>query len=1293
MQATLGLALLLAGASAAQPVAPPTPAGFRDDFAADPSPAYTVAGAVTWRKGAVTLGKDAVLRRPVAVGHTAEVRAVVRWPRGRADGEVRLRLAGGPGDALVGLRRVGGKVVLVNLAGPPLSAVLGPAPAGPPGAEETWTLLLQVSAGLARAKAWPREVRPPPDWHIACSRGDTAWQPESLEVQGGPGGALLQGLTLNGLPPLRPSAEEQEELRRARALNREVVALYRQRRYAEALPKALEALALRRRVLPACHPDVAQSLHNVGAQLKYLKRLREARPYYEQALAAYRDALPPDHRQVAVSLHTLAHLYEDLGQLERARPLLEQAVAVPRKLGATQNVTFAESLGELGVLHALKGEWVKCASCWEEALAVRRKILPAEHPDLLQNLTVLGLYLRVAGKYDRAAQYLEEALAGYRKRRPPPAKELVHTLDLLGSVHSLAGRWEQARACFDEAVDVARKALPEHHPYRVKALTDLGSVLLLLGRPDEARACLEQALTVLRKTVPSEDLALTPPLEALGDVLRDLRQYREARACLEEALRIHEKQPPGAPWYERNLANCLVNLGVLLKDMGRHEEARARLEEALVLNRKLRPPDSLGLANNLQILATVLARTGKPDQARPHLEEALALTRRVLSPSSPRIAANLNDLGATHENLGKYREARAAYEEALAINGKALPPQHPHLVSGHTNLAYLLCEMGEPEAAWRQLTLAVPGGAEQVARLSFGSAQRDHAALAARQRERLDLLLGLAEELGTPSAAQLDLLMTAVLQGRATSAAAVRLRQEAVAVGKDGEAVALLGRLHKVRRQLADLLVQGVGRQPSAEYRGLCERLRRQEDELERTLARRVTAYAELRRADRAGPADVAARLAEGTVLVELVRYRPFEVPVRPGPGYWGKGHYAGLLLWRAGGAEAGPRIRLVPLGPAAGIDWAVHAWRAAVQKGHTPAPLDRELRGRLWEPLARALPAGTGRLVVAPDGELALVPFEAIRLADGKYLVERLQVSYVAGGRDLLPRPLPEKASGLAVVLADPDYEALGGDRGPPAAQAGGAGKPARSPDVGRRRLHFARLPGFAREADAAAGLLKGRPGWDVRAARGAAAAEEALTEFPRPRLLYLITHGFFLPDAGRGAGRDGGLRELELVDAGPLPAGLPSFADDPRLRSGLALAGANRWKERADKGLSDGLLTALEVEDLDLWGTELVVLSACETALGEVQVGEGVLGLRRAFQLAGARTVLASLWKVPDRETEQLMAGFFGRWLQGAGKAEALRQAQLGLIRDLRQSGDPRLREAPPLYWAAFVCHGQVE
>jgi CHAT domain-containing protein len=432
-------------------------------------------------------------------------------------------------------------------------------------------------------------------------------------------------------------------------------------------------------------------------------------------------------------------------------------------------------------------------------------------------------------------------------------------------------------------------------------------------------------------------------------------------------------------------------------------------------------------------------------------------------------------------------------------------------------------------------------------------------------------------------------------------------------------------------------------------------------------------------------------------VLAETIGYWEFRFQGTTAAKVWAPPHYAVLLLWAG---VKGTEIRLVDLGAAAPLEQAIAAWRQQVQRGQTDTHRIEDephllaairkgevakapalaLRTLLWEPLAQALPPQAQRLVIAPDGALALVPFEALRLPSGKYLVETMKISYVATGRDLMPQPQPQDKAQGALILADPAYDDAG-------AGVAGAAPGLRTGVALPKGLRFRSLPGFAREADAVARLLQAQSGWPVEVRRGVAASEEALAQRPRPRLWYAITHGFFLGDVQRQPPTR--LRSLEYVAAGAGPARLPNVGPDPRLRSGLALAGANKWQERSAKGLSDGLLTALEVETLDLWGTELVVLSACETGLGEVQVGEGVLGLRRAFQLAGAQTVVASLWKVPDAETEQLMTTFLGRWLQGQGKAEALRQAQLDLIRRLRATASRR--EAPPLYWAGFICHGQ--
>jgi CHAT domain-containing protein len=207
------------------------------------------------------------------------------------------------------------------------------------------------------------------------------------------------------------------------------------------------------------------------------------------------------------------------------------------------------------------------------------------------------------------------------------------------------------------------------------------------------------------------------------------------------------------------------------------------------------------------------------------------------------------------------------------------------------------------------------------------------------------------------------------------------------------------------------------------------------------------------------------------------------------------------------------------------------------------------------------------------------------------------------------------------------------------------------------------------------------------VRPALGAAATEGRLkAECRSPRILHLATHGFFLPDqqpelrdVAPGLGGDPIGSAAEGFGAGRLSG--PGM-EDPMLRSGLALAGANTWLKAGHlpEEAEDGLLTAEDVTGLDLLATELVVLSACDTGLGQIHVGEGVFGLRRAFVLAGARTLVMSLWKVPDDQTRELMEDFYGRLLAGEGRAQALRQAQLAM----------KAKYPDPFYWGAFICQG---
>jgi CHAT domain-containing protein/Flp pilus assembly protein TadD len=893
-----------------------------------------------------------------------------------------------------------------------------------------------------------------------------------------------------------------------------------------------------------------------------------------------------------------------------------------------------------------------------------RKALPADHPDLGRALSSLSGALHTQGKFTDALARCDEGLAIRRKSLPPLHPDLVLSLLPRGRILSELGRAREAETVLREALAIARKVVPADHPAVPSVLEALGRNLVGQGRPAEARRCLEEARNLLRKASWDGRHRLATVTEYLADVLHILGRPAEACALYEESLALLRKALPAN---HPEFAIALFNYGGLQSDQGK-EEGLALQRKAVALLRKALPGDHPRTAGCLNNLGVACLRLRRFEDARGYLEEALAMDRRCLAPSNPLLGFTLNNLGVVARTQGREESARALFEEALAVYERGLPGRDPSRLLALQNLGNLLSALGRHDEAWAVLRKAGPIWGGYVTLTAADSAARDHAALVRKGRFHISSWLKAAgRQAPFPDERALELLAS-LLDAKAVNGSVLGARLDAVVRAPEPRAAAAWEQLKRLRRQSSELLVRGPGSGDPAEFLALCKRLEKQEDDLERKLAELVNPYAELRRARHAGPAELAAHLPAKAALVEFVCYDADEKAAAGPPQP--RAHYAAVVLWK--GEKGIPKAGFVSLGAARILDEAIVRWRKCVQTGAVDAAAEKTLRTRLWDPLARVLPKETERLIVAPDGALALLPFEALRLADDSYLIERFQVRYVSSGRDLMPRPVPAGKGGMAVMVADPAYDA-----GPPG-KAGAA--------LGDWR--FKALPGFARELDAVAKLLRGRPGWEVRVLRGEGASEEAVASLKRPRVLYCITHGFFAADRDDAPAAVVALRDLEL--AGPPPVPLRRFAD-PRLRSGLALAGANRGKARAQKGLSDGLLTALEVEDLDLWGTELVVLSACETGLGVVQAdGEGTLGLRRAFQLAGARTVLASLWKVPDTQTEQLMVSFFGHWLEGAAPADALREAQLRLIRALRASPVAARRQAPPLYWAAFICHG---
>jgi CHAT domain-containing protein len=532
--------------------------------------------------------------------------------------------------------------------------------------------------------------------------------------------------------------------------------------------------------------------------------------------------------------------------------------------------------------------------------------------------------------------------------------------------------------------------------------------------------------------------------------------------------------------------------------------------------------------------------------------------------------------------------------------------------------------------------------------------------------------------------AELDL----VLRRKGAGLEALAAQREAVLGGRYPALADRLRELTALRMQIVQGMLAPAGPQaPEAGRQRLAESQERRV-RLEAELARQIPEMdlaAKLRTVDRQ---VVALALPEGSALVEFVRFHPFDfaaVPAR-GEGQWQPPRYLAFVL-PAGEPD---NIHMLDLGEAEPIDAMIATFRAHVtgeakgERGARPATYGGDLsrtgaavRTALFDPLLPAL-NGRSRLYLAPDGELTRLPFEILPAEQGRFLIDGYRISYLGTGRDVLRfGAIASGRAGPPFILGDPDFDLAAGAEGKPepAPATGALGR--RSLDALRRGLKgFERLPGTAQEAKQISDLL------GVSPRLAAAALEGPLKACRSPHIFHAATHGFFLPGQARGPGVAWrGPRALGWdVISGELVAG-PGL-ENPLLRSGLVLGGFNTWIQGGTlpAEAEDGALTAEDVSGLDLSDTELAVLSACQTGLGEVRTGEGVLGLRRAFVVAGVKTVIMSLWKVPDEATQELMVDFYQRLLSGEPRFAALRAAQLSLK---AKYPDPRI-------WGAFILEG---
>ena len=1012
----------------------------------------------------------------------------------------------------------------------------------------------------------------------------------------------------------------------------------------------------------------------------------------------------------------------DEWKIDQAITAGELALEKAKKKYGEPHETVAEILYILGTCYYRQAHYDKSYAMYRQSLSIRKTILPPDHPDIGESLYGLAMVHEALGKYEDAERFYKQALENREKALGPEHADVASSLNSLAILYKKVGRYQEAETLYRRALEIKRKTWEQMQPAAAKSLNNLAILNWQQAEYMEAEPLFLQAQEIFKKSLGPEHPYLASSLNSLATLYKKLGRYKEAEPLFRQTIAIKKKVlEPEHP----SLAASLHNLANLYLEQGKYEEASTRCRQALEIRRKALGPEHPDVAHSLDSLGKIRASQGRYADAEMHYRQALEIRKKTLGADHSDVAESLNHLAMVYCKQGRYRAAESLYQKGLTIRNRALGEEHPYVAESLFNLALLFENLGKTDEiephyrAAMKIREAVlgpehPDTCQCIENLAifYGTQDRKVESLAlfrklhASRQRFIEYVFSYASEdqkmrylekypladhaflsfaamhlsTGDPAGKEekyrifiKDLkrsALEAVLKSKAVVIDAVSAERQ---IAFDAENINIRQKAEKhaaVSGEISNLTMGGVKNLEPDRYRQRLRTLYRMREALETELSNLCAEFKDDLAARKFEIMDVAEAIPEGGILWEFVRYTPYSFHGSEKPGArTGPDRYLAFTLNHSG------EITLTDMGETEKIDGLIRSARREIYRSrseiYSPGVVAAEERlnkvtRRLYEMVFAPLSSHLGdrtTIFISPDGQLNLIPFEIFPCPDGAYAIEKYKISYLSSGRDLLRFRRNRKAGKWALIMADPDFD-FSPDAPASHDLSRGSG---RCPDKPFRPLRYG-----IREAEAVKDTMKTPPSLKTRCYYGDQAREEILKGMSTaPEIVHLVTHGFFCGDVASG------------------PAAL---MENPLLRSGLAFAGANRLMADIPEelqGREDGILTAFEASGLNLVKTDLVTLSACETGVGEVKNGEGVYGLRRAFQHAGARTIIMSLWKVPDRETFDLMRVFYESRAAGMAKRAALRHSALKVLRSKRE----QYNAAHPLLWGAFVLLGDPD
>ncbi len=967
----------------------------------------------------------------------------------------------------------------------------------------------------------------------------------------------------------------------------------------------------------------------------------------EQALTIRKKLLGENNPDYAESLFSLGEMYSGKGENGKALLLMLRASAITKKTTGEENIAYADELFSLATLCREMKKYDTAMLLHEQSINIREKVLGEENSHYALHLYSTGDMMTYLWQYQKAFSYFKQALDITKRTAGENNIQYAYCLDGLASYYYAVAEYKQALPLYLQSLAIKEKLYAKQYYDNALTLHNLATTYFHMGNYEEAIPCLQRLIAIVQKDTSAFLENYAYELNWEGLLYQNIGNYEKALSLYQQALKIKEYKAA-----KQRYATSLSNIASLYEILNQNSKALYYLQQARVNTKKISGEQSPDYANVLYNLSVLYEKLNRHPAALQLCREVLLIRKKLYGETHPQYASSLIQLGKIYMQIKKFDSAEACFTHALEIQKNTLGEGHPDYISALNNLALLQAMQQKKYDAAHTFIKANHLELKYIQRAYTSLSEQEKMNLENDQYYQFSYLPSLIfkNNMKQPEMLQQLYANELCLKGMVLNDQQSLLNN--IRKSKDSAVINLYNECHLNKIVVGQQLLL-----PKNERLKNFDSLEEATNALEEKLSYTSVAF---RQQQTLTTRNISEKLQAHEVAIEFIKFQYYNKK------FTDSVLYAALIILHG---DSIPKYvplfeekQLADLLNSTGKNEnAINRFYCSTTAVNKQSNNKGDLLYKLiWKPLEKYL-SEINTIYYAPAGLLNRIAFQALPVDSSHFLIDKYHLNQMLSTRSVpMPAITIQKPSAIN-IWGDIQYENKKYNSATQLPELSQSGVNAYHFDTSKLPfLNWSSLYGTRLEIDTIQKIFT-QAGIQVDIIRDTFATEQTFKNLDgkSPQVLHIATHGFFWPVKNK------------------YNYGF-TMQDDPMFRSGLVLAGSNEiWtNKKIISGKDDGILTSYEIAQMDLSNTDLVIISACETALGDLQNNEGVIGLQRAFKLAGVKQIVISLWSVPDMETAELMSLFYSNWLKGEPPREALRSAQLVLK-----------NKYSPYDWAAFV------